>query len=311
MSEEIYFNDYVPNVHFELIPIKNLVSNQDYQRNLSIKHVQRAAANFDVCQINPVKISRRDGINYVFNGQHTIEIVASVSGSRDTPVWCMIYDDLEYTQEADIFANQMKYNKPLLPYEIFVANMEAGSDKQLLINSLVESYGLTISKNSGPGKITSISTLEYIYNQFGFHILDRTIMLIAATWEGEDGSFSSTILKSVSMLVYAFGDEIKDTTFKEKLAETSIKAIKRDGKYRNDGILGYAEAILSLYNKKMSFGLSTTKLREKLKKTPKALPPTIPISSTNPETVPIVEDSSTQMSIFSNIDESTEKSTYS
>lgn len=311
MSEEINLNDYVPNVHFELIPIKNLVSNQDYQRNLSIKHVQRAAANFDVCQINPVKISRRDGINYVFNGQHTIEIVASVSGSRDTPVWCMIYDDLEYTQEADIFANQMKYNKPLLPYEIFVANMEAGSDKQLLINSLVESYGLTISKNSGPGKITSISTLEYIYNQFGFHILDRTIMLIAATWEGEDGSFSSTILKSVSMLVYAFGDEIKDTTFKEKLAETSIKAIKRDGKYRNDGILGYAEAILSLYNKKMSFGLSTTKLREKLKKTPKVLPPTIPISSTNPETVPIVEDSSTQMSIFSNIDESTEKSTYS
>ena len=25
---------FVPKVHFELIPIKNLVSNQDYQRNL-------------------------------------------------------------------------------------------------------------------------------------------------------------------------------------------------------------------------------------------------------------------------------------
>lgn len=29
---------YVPNVHFEQIPIKNLVSNQDYQRNLSQVH---------------------------------------------------------------------------------------------------------------------------------------------------------------------------------------------------------------------------------------------------------------------------------
>ena len=109
---------FVPQVHFEQIPIKNLCSNQDYQRNLSIKHVQRAAANFDLYQINPVKVSRRDGINYVFNGQHTIEIVALVSGSRETPVWCMVYDDLVYTQEADIFANQMKYVKSLLPYEI-------------------------------------------------------------------------------------------------------------------------------------------------------------------------------------------------
>ena len=93
---------YVPNVYFEKIPIKNLVSNQDYQRNLSQSHIERAAVNFDLYQINPVKVSRRDGINYVFNGQHTIEIVALVSGSRETPVWCMIYDDLSYSHEADI-----------------------------------------------------------------------------------------------------------------------------------------------------------------------------------------------------------------
>lgn len=77
---------FVPNVHFEQIPIKNLVSNQEYQRNLSHSHILRAAENFDLYQINPVKVSRRDGINYVFNGQHTIEIVALVSGSRETPV---------------------------------------------------------------------------------------------------------------------------------------------------------------------------------------------------------------------------------
>ena len=101
------YSMFVPSVHFEQIPIKNLVSNQEYQRNLSQHHVENAAAHFDLHQINPVKVSRRDRINYVFNGQHTIEIVALVSGSRDTPVWCMIYDDLNYEHEADIFANQM------------------------------------------------------------------------------------------------------------------------------------------------------------------------------------------------------------
>ena len=124
---------FVPNVHFEQIRIKDLVSNQDYQRNISIGHVKKAAEHFDLYQINPVKVSRRDGINYVFNGQHTIEIVARVSGSRETPVWCMIYDDLVYKQEANIFAEQQTYVKPLLPYETFMANIEEGNPKYLLI----------------------------------------------------------------------------------------------------------------------------------------------------------------------------------
>ncbi len=90
--DDIDYSMYVPNVHFEQIVIKNLVSSQDYQRNLSASHIKRTVENFDLYQINPVKVSRRDGINYVFNGQHTIEIIAAVSGSRDTPVcaWYMM-----------------------------------------------------------------------------------------------------------------------------------------------------------------------------------------------------------------------------
>ena len=122
------YKQFVPQVNWELIPIKNLVSNQDYQRNLSEAHIKKAVDNFDLYQINPVKVSRRNGTNYVFNGQHTIEIVARKSGSRETPVWAMVYDDLQYEHEADIFANQQKYVKPLTPYEIFIANIEAGND---------------------------------------------------------------------------------------------------------------------------------------------------------------------------------------
>ena len=72
MEEDL--SRFVPKVHFELLPIKNLVSSQTYQRNLSLSHIQRTVENFDLHQINPVKVSRRDGINYVFNGQHTVRI---------------------------------------------------------------------------------------------------------------------------------------------------------------------------------------------------------------------------------------------
>lgn len=254
------YSEFIPNVHFEQIPIKNLVSNQEYQRNLSESHVKRAVLNFDLCQINPVKVSRREGINYVFNGQHTIEIVATVSGSRETPIWCMIYDELDYQEEAEIFANQQKYVKPLTPYEIFMANVEAGNDEQLIIKSLVESYGLFLSSAKVIGGICAISTLEYIHKKFGFHTLDRTLRLCIGTWDGEINSLTANILKGISKLIVAYENELKDDIFKEKIGRCSIKELARTAKERIAGSLGYAEAMLFLYNKKMRMPLKLSKL---------------------------------------------------
>ena len=244
------YSEFVPNVHFEQIPIKDLVSNQDYQRNLSLGHINRAAENFDLYQINPVKVSRRDGVNYVFNGQHTIEIVALVSGSRETPVWCMIYDDLSYTAEANIFANQQKFVKPLQPYEVFNANVEAGNDTQLIIKSLVESYGLTIGNKKGPGIICAVSTLENIYTNYGMQTLNRTLRLIIGAWEGDLHSFSANILNAVAKLVYIFGDGLNDDIFKEKLGAVSVKQLTRVAKERKSGCMGFAETMIIEYNGK-------------------------------------------------------------
>lgn len=255
---------FVPNVHFEQIPIKNLVSNQEYQRTLSQTHIARAAANFDLYQINPVKVSRRDGINYVFNGQHTVEIVATVSGSRDTPVWCMIYDDLVYEHEADIFANQMKFVKRLQPYEIFKANVEAGNDVQLIIQGVVESYGLKVGSKRTPGVICAVTTLENIYLTHGYHVLNRVMRLIVGTWEGDINSFSSNMLNAVARLVTAFGDGLNDEIFKERVGNISVKQLIRAAKDRRSGSAGLAEAMLAEYNgkrKNPAGRLSAGKLR--------------------------------------------------
>ena len=245
------YGKFVPRVHFELVPIKDLVSNQDYQRSLSMLHVRKAVENFDLNQINPIKVSRRGGVNYVFNGQHTAEIIAMASGSRETPVWCMIYDDLDYAEEADIFANQMKNVKSLLPIEIFNANCEAGNNKELMIKGLVESYNLKISASSNPGCISAVSSLERIFDKYGYDMLDRVIKLIIITWKKKKKSFSANMMNGMARLLFAFGDTLKDEIFKEKLGEISLKEIARTAKERRAGSLGYAEAMLVFYNKKM------------------------------------------------------------
>ena len=256
MNEDL--RQFVPNVHFELVPIKDLVSNQEYQRTLSMNHVKKAVEEFDLNQINPIKVSRRNGVYYVFNGQHTAEIVAMASGSRDTPVWCMIYDDLEYVEEADIFANQMKNVKALQPCEIFKANCEAGNDKALIIKGLVESYDLKINSAATPGTIAAVSTLEKIYDRYGYNVLNRVLIII--TWEGENKSYASNILNGVTRLVVAYEDKLKDEVFKDKLGAMSIKELSRTAKERRAGALGYAEVMLLAYNKRNKAPLIWQKL---------------------------------------------------
>lgn len=251
------WRDFVPDVSFELIPIKNLVSNQDYQRSLSTKQIQKMVENFDLHQINLVKVSRRDGVNLVMNGQHTIETVAAKSGSRDTPVWCMVYNDLSYEHEADIFANQTKYTRALSSIEVFVAKVEAGYDEQLMIKSLLESFDLKIcSASHVNGTVCAIAAVEEIYEKYGFHTLDETIRLILATWEGESASFAGNILRAVARVVYCYEDSLDHQMFAERLGNVSVKEIVRSARERNNGILGYAETLITYYNRKTRGGNS-------------------------------------------------------
>ncbi len=241
----------IPQVVFQLIPIRDLVSNQDYQRPLSESHILKAVNEFDVCQINPVKVSRRDGINYVFDGQHTIEIVAAKSGSRDTPVWCMIYDDLLYREEAHIFAEQQKNKKNLMPYEVFNAHVEAGEEKYLLIKELVNSYNLELASDSNDKKnICAVSAIESVYDKYGYQILDRTLNLLIATWEGEQGSFGGTMIKAVAKVIVTYGDEMQEEVFKANVGNYTVRAIVRRAKEICPGIKGYATALVNAYNDK-------------------------------------------------------------
>ena len=264
MADDYVYNEFVPDVHFELIPIKMLVSNQTYQRPISSAHVGRTAQNFNIYQINPVKVSRRDGTNYVFDGQHTIETVATASGSRETPVWCMIYDDLEYEQEADIFANQKKHTRPLKSIEIFNAHIEAESDVQLTIKSIVESYNLTISSRKIPGHISAVSALEYIFDKYGYHVLDRTLFLLVSTWEGEVDSLGCNMLKGMAKLIVAYNESLNDEQFVDRLSKVSVREIIRTAKDLHDGTQGYAKAMLLQYNKRLKYPLRWNSFKDNI-----------------------------------------------
>ena len=130
---------------------------------------------------------------------------------------------------------RQKFVKPLRPYEVFMANVEAGNQEQLMIKDLVESYSLSIGQVRNYGVVCAVSTLENIYERFGYHVLDRTLRLCVGTWEGDMNSLSANMLNGIARLVYTFGDALKDETFKEKVGEMSVKLLSRTAKERRPG----------------------------------------------------------------------------
>jgi len=174
----------------------------------------------------------------------------------------MVYDDLNYTEEAVIFANQQKNVKPLSPYEIFNANIEGDSDTQTVIKSIVESNGLRITTSRCHCGICAITCLESIYEKYGYHALDRTLKLIVGTWEGDEASLTASMLKGIAFIVFLFSDMLKDEYFIKCVGDATAREITRTAKDRGGGLIGYAESILLAYNKRANSKLPMGTLYE-------------------------------------------------
>ena len=150
------------------------------------------------------------------------------------------------------FVNPMPYT----PYKIGVYIRYFNDPKQKMIEAIVQSYGLAITSTKAKNGISAVSTLERIYDKYGQAVLDRTLRLAAATWEGENNSFSGNILMGIARIVVAYGDTVRDDVFKDHVGRVSVKAIIRAAKERRPGALGYSEAMIIEYNKKSKFRLS-------------------------------------------------------
>ena len=125
---------------------------------------------------------------------------------------------------------------------------------------LIAPYELEIGPTRDHGIIGAVSSLEYIYDKYGYHVLDRTLPLCIGTWEGEPSSLSANMFKGIAKLVAAFGEKMRDDIFKEKVGDHSSKEIIRTAKERRAGAAGYAEAMLIAYNKKMKYPLRWSSL---------------------------------------------------
>lgn len=144
-------------------------------------------------------------------------------------------------------------------FVVVVVDTRVSQNDQNILD-LVRSYHLDIGANKAPGIICAVGALEYIFDKYGYHVLDWALRLCVGTWEGEAYSLTANMLKGVARIVAAYGDSLREDAFIDRVGQYSVKVISRNAKDRRAGALGFAEAMIMAYNRKSKYRLSLRKL---------------------------------------------------
>jgi len=178
----------------------------------------------------------------------------------------MVYFDLDFKGEARVFAEQKNCVRSLTAFDIYKAGIQAEKRELLVIKNLLEGYKLNVGSGYKNGNVSAVSSLLYIHNRFGFGVLERTIKLCISTWAGNEFAFASITLRGVALMLAAYGEEIDNNEFRDKLSGRTPKTIAGRAKDRDAGALGYALELLSEYNKKINLAQARDRLRQEIRR---------------------------------------------
>ena len=230
---------------------KMLSVDKSYQRDTDMKRVRAIAKSFNPCLVHAIKVSKRDGKFFIFDGQHTAEALKLRNNGFDTQVWCQVFSGLTWLDEVELFLEQNGNSRPVKMNDKFRARMNAGDQQVTKMVKLAESLGIVIDFKTSPcdNHIRALTSLARIFNHSAEAEYTRLLRLIRDTWGGMKESYCGEMLRGMFVFLKAYGDDISDKTFSQRLSRISPMVLVREGKTSiAPGDTKYARQILNAYN---------------------------------------------------------------
>ncbi len=247
---------------------ERLVIDRDkYQRNPSDDKINQIVASWDERIANEPKVSLRDGVYHVFDGQHTILAREALNDNHPVKILCKVYYGLTEHDEADLFATQTGRSSKPSPGERHRAEMYAGNEFAIAFSNATKKAGLSIDDKGTRHKmhISCIGTARKAYEKMGEVLYVEAMSIIATAWKGTADSLRFEIIKAVTEFVqYYNGQYDKDVlicALKSKKPIYIRNKIVTDLEHPNN--IKYAYQIMVAYNTKSKTPLPELKVGDK------------------------------------------------
>lgn len=229
-----------------------------YQRPLDMREVEEIIANFDPHLVNPPKVSFRDGLYWVFDGQHTVEALKRVYGDDTYMTMCQVFYGMTYEEEAYLFSQQAGAARSVKTINKLHALNEASDMKVRAFITATENASFKISlekQKRSVGYLPAVVTAYECFKKLGAEKYTQMMTLIHRTWGGELWSVGQNMLISMTLFMKVYGDNINDKRFINNLGKCIEVDIRKAGcQLSTDTKIGYAAGIAKLYNKRGGAG---------------------------------------------------------
>lgn len=239
---------------YRTLNTKELLIDDLYQRDVDPKRLMRMVKDYDPCLTNTVKVSRRDGKYYVFDGQHTISMLKAVKAKgNDTTVDCKVFHGLTRLDEMELFVAQNGISSPVSTIAKYRALYNFG-DKDVcgMVKAAAEA-GVKVDFKPGPAsfKCVAVSTLMKTYLSMPYQEFVDMLLVLGKAWNGIPESFSAEILNGMCAFYKTYAGRFTNVNLVKSLKRVLPVQIVREGKSigaTRSSSAAYARIILRVYN---------------------------------------------------------------
>lgn len=245
-----------PNGHefeFRLLRPSQIRADPLYQRALDVKRVAKIAKNFNGDTFNEPKVSYRDGVYWVFDGQHSIAAWRQFHDNKDNPVQCKVFKGMTWIEECEAFIRQNGIKKdPTTNEKLRAAYNEKRPDVvQMVTGASLCGFVCDFSTSKTANRIVATSTLFRAFNALGYDMYLDMLTAIRDAWAGDADAVSNQVLTGMFTFYKEYGGNFKREDLVSSLRKVRPIDIIRDGKSSTQKN-GYAREILKYYNRKRS-----------------------------------------------------------
>lgn len=174
-----------------------------YQRKQHNDKITQIVASWDERIANEPKVSLRDGVYHVFDGQHTILAREAMNDNNPVKILCKVYYGLSEKEEALLFAKQTGISSKPSAGERLRANLYGEDEEAKAFCRATEEAGLSVDVKGTRHKkhIACVSTALNAYRVLGKELYVEALSIIAEAWNGKPDSLRYEIVKAITEFV--------------------------------------------------------------------------------------------------------------
>ena len=246
------------NYDYMLLYPEQIKKDPKYQREIDPARVKQITKHWDDDLVNPPKVSlRKNGVYYVFNGQHTLAGWKKHYGNK--PILCKVYRGLTEVEEKDLFVKQEGFSKAVSRLDKLRAEYNHGTEDVVDMVRCCTLAGCVIDFESAPSnrknRIGAVATAYTVYKNVGHDNFINILDILRKSFYGESTAFNDGFLKGMGYLFKHYADIITNKKMVEALGQQPVDYYRQQAnQYIGSAQYRYARAFVEQYNKRKKSG---------------------------------------------------------